>query len=230
MKPLFAKQLRSFPHPEMTLAEGILDISDDLRVERLLEAYSFGIFPWPHEDLPTVWYCPEDRGVLEFSRFHIPTSLKKFLGKCLWTYTFDQCFAEVVKACSQQARPNQSGTWITKKMLKAYNDFHKAGYAHSLEVWDGSDLVGGLYGVYVGGVFCGESMFHRKTNASKCALVRLVQFLQENSLEWMDIQMVTPLSSAFGGRYIPRRDFLRKLKASRATARRLDFKIKMDFI
>lgn len=225
MKPLFVKELRSFPHPEMTLAEGILDISDDLRVERLLEAYSFGIFPWPHEDMPTIWYSPEERGILEFNKFHIPTSLAKFISKSNWTYSFDKNFVDVVKACSEQPRKGQNGTWITKKMLKAYIDFHKAGYAHSVEVWDGEELVGGLYGVYVGGIFCGESMFHRETNASKCALVRLVQFLRESGLEWMDIQMVTPLSSAFGGRYIPRREFLRRLHTARSSALRLDFTI-----
>jgi len=225
MKPLYAKQLKTFPHPEMTLAEGILDVSDDLRVERLLEAYSYGIFPWPHEGLPTVWYCPEDRGVLDFDRFHVPKSLRKFIGKCNWTYTFNERFEEVADACSRQARPGQHGTWITQKMLKAYMDFHNAGYAHSIEVWDGTELVGGLYGVYVGGVFCGESMFHRRTNASKCALVRLIEYLQTQGLEWMDIQMVTPLLGAFGGRYIPRRDFLRRLSNAHKTATALDFKL-----
>jgi leucyl/phenylalanyl-tRNA--protein transferase len=225
VKVLYAKQLRSFPPPEMTLAEGILDVSDDLRVERLLEAYSFGIFPWPHPDLPTVWYCPEQRGILDFKAFHVPKSLKKFLSRSKWTYTFDQAFPEVLKACAEQPRPGQDGTWITKKMLKAYRDFHKAGYAHSLEVWDGEELIGGLYGVYVGGLFCGESMFHRRTNASKCALVKLVGFLKEQGLEWMDIQMVTPLSEAFGGKYITRGDFLVRLRGLRKTARDIEFQL-----
>lgn len=224
MRPLYLKHLRSFPHPEMTLAEGILDVSDDLRVERLLEAYSFGIFPWPHEGLPTVWYCPEERGVLDFERFHVPKSLKKFMGKSRWTFTFDRRFDEVSRACSEQVRPGQRGTWITEKMLRAYSEFHRAGYAHSLEVWDGEDLVGGLYGVCVGGVFSGESMFHRRANASKCALVKLVEFLSGEGLEWMDIQMVTPLLSAFGGRYIPRRDFLRRVADAHRSARALRFK------
>ncbi len=223
MKPLFVKTLKTFPHPEMALDEGILDLSDDLRVERLLEAYSFGIFPWPHQDLPTVWYSPRERGVLDFRDFHVPKSLKKFIARSTWTYTFDEAFSEVVESCAHQVRPGQGGTWITRRLLKAYKDFHRAGYAHSLEVWDGPRLVGGLYGVYVGGVFCGESMFFRETNASKCALARLVLFLQENGNEWMDIQMVTPLSASFGGRYIPRRDFLKRLEDARPTAKDLKF-------
>lgn len=223
MKPLFARELKTFPHPEMTLAEGVLDVSDDLRVERLFEAYSFGIFPWPHEGLPTVWYCPEERGVLDFDRFHMSKSLRKFMSKCPWRVSFNECFAEVTEACAQQKRVGQHGTWITKRMLKAYLEFHRAGYAHSLEVWDDRQLVGGLYGVYVGGVFCGESMFHRATNASKFALVKLVDYLQGEGLEWMDIQMVTPLLSSFGGRYIPRRDFLRRLSDAHRVARALSF-------
>ena len=223
MRPLFAKQLLSFPHPELALDEGVLDLSDDLRVERLLEAYSFGIFPWPHQDLPTLWYSPRERGVLDFRDFHVPKSLKKFLAKSSWTFSRNRAFAEVARACAEQTRPGQKGTWITKRLLKAYQDFHEAGYAHSAEVWEGSRLVGGLYGVYVGGVFCGESMFFRKTNASKFALVRMVEFLQQAGLEWMDIQMVTPLLASFGGRYIPRRDFLQRLEEAKLTARALPF-------
>lgn len=223
MKPLFVKELKSFPHPEMALDEGVLDLSDDLRVERLLEAYSFGIFPWPHPELPTVWYSPRERGVLDFRDFHIPKSLKKFIAKSHWTYSFDEAFSDVVEACATQVRPGQGGTWITKKLLRAYKDFHRAGYAHSLEVWDGVQLVGGLYGVYVGGVFCGESMFFREANASKCALTKLILFLQQHGHEWMDIQMVTPLLASFGGRYIPRRDFLKRLEEEREHATDLQF-------
>lgn len=225
MKPLFVKQLRTFPPPEMTLTEGILDVSDDLRVERLLEAYSFGIFPWPHPGLPTVWYCPEERGILDFRNYHVPKSLKKFMARSKWTYSFNRAFNEVVQECAVQPRPGQMGTWITRKMVKAYRDFHKAGYAHSLEVWDGEDLIGGLYGVYVGGLFCGESMFHRKANASKCALVKLVEYLNGKGLDWMDIQMVTPLSAMFGGKYISRNEFLRRLRECHRNARTLDFEL-----
>lgn len=225
MKPLYVTELKSFPHPELTLAGGILDVSDDLRVERLLEAYSHGIFPWPHEDLPTLWFSPEERGILDFKDFKVPRSLTKFLKKVQWTATLDQDFDRVIEACARQTRPGQHGTWINRKIIKAYQDFHKAGYAHSLEVWDGERLIGGLYGVYVGGLFCGESMFHLEPNASKFAVLKLVEFLKSEGFEWMDIQMVTPVLEQFGGRYVRRRDFLRRLESARNKARPVQFKI-----
>lgn len=222
---LFANELKSFPDPRHSLDEGIVDLSDDLRVERLLEAYSFGIFPWPHQDLPTLWYCPEQRGILDFAEFHIPRSLQKFLHKTPFRHTFDTCFETVIESCARAPRPNQSGTWITSKLLRAYKEFHKKGYAHSIEVWDGGDLVGGLYGVYVAGVFCGESMFYRRPNASKFALIKLIEFLDANGVAWMDIQMVTPLMQQFGGKYIPRASFLARLEASKVKAHPILFKI-----
>src|ERR1700722_3277617 len=150
---LFQPVRKTFPDPRQTLDEGIVDLSDDLRVERLLEAYSFGIFPWPHADLPTLWYCPEERGVLDFAEFHVPRSLQKILHKSAFTYTFDRAFDTVIEICAKVPRPTQVGTWITPRLLRAYKEFHRAGYAHSLEVWENGDLVGGLYGVYVAGVF-----------------------------------------------------------------------------
>lgn len=222
---LFAGELRSFPDPRMTLDEGILDISDDLRVERLLEAYSFGIFPWPHEDLPTLWYCPVERGILDFADFKVPQSLQKFLRKTQWTYTLNKDFDRVLQACAAASRPKQKGTWITKKLIKAYREFHRAGYAHSLEVWEGGDLIGGLYGVYVGGVFCGESMFFLKSNASKFALVKMIGFLKDHGFTWMDIQMVTPLLEMMGGKYITREKFLARLETAKRSAHKIEFKI-----
>lgn len=220
---LFTRTLHSFPDPSQTLHEGIVDMSDDLRVERLLEAYSFGIFPWPHQELPTLWYCPEARGVLDFSEFHVPRSLQKFLRTCGFRYTFDRCFDLVIEACAKMPRPLQAGTWITPRLLKAYKEFHRAGYAHSLEVWSGDELVGGLYGVYVGGLFCGESMFYFKPNASKAALVKLVEFFSAQGLLWMDIQMVTPHLELFGGKYIPRDEFLLRLELCKQVAKPIEF-------
>ncbi|HMN66930.1 MAG TPA: leucyl/phenylalanyl-tRNA--protein transferase [Bdellovibrionales bacterium] len=222
---LFAEKLTSFPDPRLSLDEGIVDLSDDLRVERLLEAYSFGIFPWPHQDLPTLWYSPERRGVLDFKDFHVPRSLQKTLKQSSWTCTFNQAFDEVLEACAQAPRPQQDGTWITSKLLTAYRAFHRAGYAHSLEVWSGEKLIGGLYGVYVGGVFGGESMFHREADASKFGLVKLVEFLKGQGQKFMDIQMVTPLLERFGGKYIPRGQFLLRLEQAKKSARAVDFKI-----
>ena len=222
---LFAPNRRTFPDPSQTLDEGIVDLSDDLRVERLLEAYSFGIFPWPHADLPTLWYCPAERGVLDFNRFHVPKSLQKFLLKTEFDFTFDRAFDTVIDICAKIPRPTQDGTWITPRLLRAYKEFHRAGYAHSLEVWEAGALVGGLYGVYVGGLFCGESMFYAKPNASKAALVRLVTYLRDEGLLWMDIQMVTPLMEQFGGKYLTRADFLRRLELNKQTAKALSFKL-----
>ena len=124
--------------------EGIVDLSDDVRVERLLEAYSFGIFPWPHDDLPTLWFCPEERGVIDFAEFHVAKSLAKFMRANPFTVTFNRAFDAVIEACAKVPRPGQHGTWITPRLLKAYKDFHRAGYAHSIEVWSGEELVGGL--------------------------------------------------------------------------------------
>jgi leucyl/phenylalanyl-tRNA--protein transferase len=220
---LFAPSLRTFPDPQNALDDGIVDLSDDLRVDRLLEAYSFGIFPWPHRELPTLWYSPDPRGVLDFEEFHVPASLRKAMNRRKFTFTFNRAFDEVIEACARMPRPDQEGTWITGPLLGAYKAFHEAGYAHSLEVWRDAKLVGGLYGVYVGGVFGGESMFYREANASKMALVKLVEFLQRHQMLWMDIQMVTPLLESFGGKYIQRGDFLQRLEYSKAHAREIRF-------
>lgn len=222
---LFTDKLKTFPSPRDTMDEGILDLSDDLSVDRLLEAYSFGIFPWPFQDLPTVWYSPERRGVVDFADWHVPKSLRKFEAKSGFSYSMNRAFDQVILGCAESPRPGQSGTWITSKLVNAYKAFHKAGYAHSLEVWKEDRLVGGLYGVYVAGVFCGESMFFREDNASKCALVRMVDFLQEQGLQWMDIQMVTPLLENFGGKYISRDEFLNRLEQCKKTAQAIEFKM-----
>jgi leucyl/phenylalanyl-tRNA--protein transferase len=221
---LFAAHRHHFPDPELAFS-GLVDMSDDLSVERLLEAYSFGIFPWPQGDLPTLWFCPEERGVLEFAELHVPRSLEKLRQKDPFHFTFDQAFEEVMQRCARQPRPEQDGTWITPKLLQAYAEFHRAGYAHSLEAWQGGQLVGGLYGVYAAGCFSGESMFFQTPGASKLALLRLIDFLREQGLEWMDIQMVTPLSQRFGGKYISRHAFLEKLRVSKSRAKKLHFKI-----
>ncbi|MBX3021442.1 MAG: leucyl/phenylalanyl-tRNA--protein transferase [Bdellovibrionales bacterium] len=220
---LFARERLTFPEPRLAMAEGIVDLSDDLRVERLLEAYSFGIFPWPHEDLPTIWYCPEQRGILNFADMHVSRSLRKFIAGAPFTVTCDRAFAQVIEACARASRPHQQGTWITSKLERAYLDFHQAGYAHSIEVWENEELVGGLYGVYVAGLFCGESMFYKRDNASKFALVKVAEFLQSQGLEWMDIQMVTPLLENMGGVYISRDEFLKRLEKSKAVAKSLDW-------
>ncbi len=205
--------------------DGIVAMGDDLTVETLFEAYSFGIFPWPHPELPCLWFCPDDRGVLDFSELHISHSLKKFLRKTDFEITFNRAFSQVMAECAHVPRPGQSGTWITPEILRAYLEFHKLGYAHSVECWSpGSrELVGGLYGVYVAGVFSGESMFFKKSNASKLCLIRLAERLQLSGLKWMDIQMVTGVTSQLGGKYISKAEFLNRLKAAKREARPLHF-------
>lgn len=219
---LFAPHRVTFPDPEKSL-EGLVDISDDLSCDRLLEAYSFGIFPWPQGEgnLPTLWFCPENRGVLDFSDFHPSASLKKLSRQGKFEFSFNRAFDHVIELCSQMPRPEQSGTWITPRLITAYKKFHRAGYAHSVEVWSGGKLAGGLYGVWAAGSFSGESMFFLKPNASKLALLELVEILRANGVEWMDIQMVTPLSESFGGKYIKRPEFLKRLAASKAKAKPL---------
>lgn len=201
-----------FPDPERTLDDGLLCIGGNLEVETLCEAYSKGIFPWPQEGYPLLWFSPPERGVLDFEDLHISRSLKKMMGRVDWTLSFNQCFESVIQACAAQERPGQDGTWILSPMVEAYINLHRAGYAHSIEVWQGSDLIGGLYGVYIGGVFSGESMFYKQPNASKFAFISFVDFLKSKGLTWLDMQMVTPSLKAFGGKYISREEFLRRLE------------------
>ena len=203
--------------------DGVVAMGDDLTVDTLLEAYSFGIFPWPHPDLPCLWFCPDERGVLDFKDLHIGRSLDKFLRRHGADYeiTFNRAFSDVMGECARVPRPGQSGTWITPEIMHTYREFHKLGYAHSVECWSNRELVGGLYGVYVAGVFSGESMFFKKDNASKLCLMRLVAELSKNGLTWMDIQMVTGVTSQLGGRYIAKTEYLDRLKAAKRKARPL---------
>lgn len=203
-----------FPHPSQANKEGVLAIGGDLSIETLFEAYSHGIFPWPHEGYPLLWFCPWERGILEFQNLHIPRSLKKYASKQNWHYTWDRDFASVIRECSQTLRPGQSGTWINNEMITSYENFYKAGYAHSLEVWEEESLIGGIYGVLVKNVFSAESMFYKKSNASKWALWQLVNHLQSLGLKWIDVQMVTPITESFGAHLISQNDFLLKLQQS----------------
>lgn len=203
-----------FPHPSLANEEGVLAIGGDLSIETLLEAYSHGIFPWPHEDYPLLWFCPWERGILEFQNLHIPRSLKKYAMKQNWRYTWNQDFTSVIRECAQTIRPGQSGTWINANLINSYEKFHASGYAHSLEVWEEGTLIGGIYGVLVKNVFSAESMFYKKSNASKWALWQLVNHLQTLGLTWIDVQMVTSITESFGAHLISQKDFLLKLQQS----------------
>ena len=201
-----------FPDPSLSDEDGLLCIGGDLNTNTLIDSYYHGIFPWPQKGLPILWFCPVKRGILNFSKLHIPARLKKFRKSWSGEFKINSAFRQVINACRLQKRPGQSGTWILPEMIKAYTDLHKAGYAHSVEAWENDRLVGGIYGVFVGNVFSGESMFYKKANCSKLCLWRLVEHLQNIGLEWMDVQMLTPVTETFGGEYITREEFLILLK------------------
>ncbi len=193
-------------------ARDIIGFGGDLTLENLRNAYRRGIFPWHVEGLPLPWYCPENRAILDFDQLHIPKSLRKELAKTRFTLTIDKTFEAVIKNCSKAKRGDGQGTWITNEFIRAYCDFHAVGDAHSVEVWEDDELVGGLYGVDAGGVFCGESMFHTRSNASKFALLHLVEHLKTRGATWLDIQVMTPHFEVLGAEELEREDFLDKLE------------------
>lgn len=195
-------------------ARDIIGFGGDLTIENLRNAYHNGIFPWHVDGLPLPWYCPEERAILEFENLHLQKSLRKEWQKTTFTFTIDRDFEAVIKACAAAKRADGYGTWITPEFIRAYCDFHQTGDAHSVEVWDGTELVGGLYGVDSGGVFCGESMFHRRSNASKFALLHLIEHLKQRGATWLDIQVMTPHFEVLGAEEMEREDFLDKLEAT----------------
>lgn len=205
----------------MTPGESLAAVGGDLREDTLLEAYAAGIFPWPQKGAPLLWHSPDPRGVLDFEDLRVPRSLRQESRRAGFTFTADRAFSAVIRACAQARRAGQRGTWITPPMLKAYERLHELGVAHSVECWTGGELAGGLYGVHVAGVFSGESMFHTATGASKACLVETVRRLRALGYTWMDVQMVTPVTGMLGAREIPRRDFLRRLKAASAAVEAL---------
>lgn len=205
-------------NPDHISPEGIIAVGGDLHPDSLIAAYGQGIFPWPilvgRKELPLTWFCPEERAILRFDRLHLPRSLKsaqKSAQKRGLRFTLDQDFAAVIRECARAKRPGQRGTWITTPMENAYFEFHRLGFAHSAEVWEGDYLIGGIYGVAVNGTFAGESMFHRQPNASKLALLFLVEHLRAKGLDWIDIQVMTPHLEALGAEVISRDEFLEKL-------------------
>ena len=198
-------------------ARDIIGFGGDLSVENLRAAYGRGIFPWHIEGLPMPWFCPAKRAVLEFSELHIPRTLRKERQKTDFTFTIDKDFAQVIANCARVKRSGEAGTWITADFIGSYKKLHEAGDAHSVEVWNRSGaLVGGLYGVDGGGVFCGESMFHLASNASKLALLFLVEHLASRGATWLDTQVMTPHFAHFGAKEISRAAFLDKLEDTQA--------------
>ena len=203
-----------FPPPDYADASGLLAVGGDLSSERLLEAYRLGIFPWYSDDQPILWWSPDPRLVLKLDEFKVSRSLRKTLKKDVFKVTLDRAFEEVIRGCASAPREGQRGTWITKEMQEAYIELHGLGFAHSVETWWGEELVGGLYGVSLGKAFFGESMFHRRTDASKVALAVLVETLQSWGFHFIDAQMTTEHLLRFGAAEMPRRVFLKRLQSA----------------
>jgi leucyl/phenylalanyl-tRNA--protein transferase len=210
--PVFRLNARlAFPPPELADESGLLAVGGDLRPERLLLAYSLGIFPWYSEGLPILWYSPDPRLVLESGELVVARSLQKTLRRGRFKVTFDTAFDQVIRACAEVPRPGQHGTWITRDMVRAYRRLHDLGYAHSVEAWQGGELAGGLYGVSLGGGLFGESMFARASDASKVAFVTLVEHLRRWDIPLVDCQVHTEHLARFGAVEWPRERFLRRL-------------------
>ncbi|MFQ5666367.1 MAG: leucyl/phenylalanyl-tRNA--protein transferase [Candidatus Binatia bacterium] len=210
-----------FPDPRSANAEGVVGIGGDLHPHSLLLAYRQGIFPWPVEGLPLLWFCPAERGILEFTELHVPRSLARARRRTALRFTIDAAFPAVIRACAATRRPGQEGTWITPQIITAYTRLHRMGVAHSAEAWNGRRLAGGLYGVDVDGAFAAESMFYREPNASKLALLHLVDHLSARGLDWIDIQVLTPHLARLGAKAISRDAFLEMLQRTRARGLRL---------
>ncbi len=201
-----------FPDPA-TADSVVVGVGADLEPDTLVHAYRSGVFPWPHPGVPLPWCSPDPRGVLLPERLLVSRSLRQRLRRCGWRTTVNRAFDRVVAACSERG-PGEE-TWITARMRAAYVRLHDLGWAHSFEVWDGDELVGGLYGVQIGGVFTGESMFHRVADASKVALVDLVRRFTAAGGALVDVQLTTAHLAGLGARDLPRTEFLRLLAVVR---------------
>lgn len=201
-----------FPDPEEADESGLLAVGGDLRPERLLLAYASGIFPWYDDDLPILWHSPDPRMVLEVERLHVPRSLAKRLRRPPYDLHLDTAFADVLDGCARTPRADHDGTWITAEMREAYVRLHELGFAHSAEAWQEGTLVGGLYGVSLGAVFFGESMFALAPDASKMAFVALVQQLARWGFRLVDCQVYTEHLARFGAELWPRPRFLAALR------------------
>jgi len=206
--PLLLTGNPDFPDPRLADEQGLVAVGGDFSVPRLLAAYRQGIFPWSAN--PITWWSPDPRGIIELKTFHIPRSLKRHLQDRTISISLNRSFETVIGACAQPS-PKRETTWITREFIEAYKELHQARHAHSLEVWRGRILIGGIYGVTLGGLFAGESMFHHETGASKVALVRLVEHLEARGFTLFDVQMLTPVTRQMGGVEIRRVEYLDRL-------------------
>jgi leucyl/phenylalanyl-tRNA--protein transferase len=199
-----------FPEPHLAEPDGLLAVGGDLSPQRLLLAYQHGIFPWYSDDTPILWYAPHERFVLYPNELHVSKSMRQILRSGMFTITKNQAFEQVIAACSLVPREGQDGTWITDDMQQAYINLHRLGHAHSYEVWQNDELVGGLYGVHAGKVFCGESMFSKVSNASKTALITLCQ---SGTYHLIDCQVHTEHLESLGASFIDRDAYLNILQS-----------------
>ena len=201
----------NFPNPSLADPDGLLAVGGNLEPETLLSAYQQGIFPWFDEDTPILWWSPDPRAILEFDNLYISKRLARTIRTNKFQVTFNQDFDAVVQGCTY--RPEE-GTWITPEVANAYGEFHRRGHAHSVEVWQQGVLVGGLYGVAIGGLFAGESMFSTVSDASKVALVALVSRLKEKGYQLFDLQIINEHTATMGATEIPRDDYLARVKTA----------------
>jgi leucyl/phenylalanyl-tRNA--protein transferase len=201
-----------FPPPELAEEDGLLAVGGDLSRDRLILAYSMGIFPWYSDKYPILWWSPDPRLILIPQELKVARSLRQTIRKGLFRITTNKAFAEVIRRCADIPRKGEDGTWITEDMIRAYIGLHKAGYACSVEAWAGDELAGGLYGVTLGRAFFGESMFACRSDASKAAFVTFVEELAGRGFELIDCQVSTEHLQRFGAREVPRAEFMRRLK------------------
>lgn len=204
-----------FPSPEIASEEGIVAYGYDLTPERLLEAYQNGIFPWYNEEEPVLWWSPNPRFVLFPEKLHISKNIKKLLRKNIYQVTYNQSFEEVIRNCASIPRKDQDGTWIHPEMIATYTQLHQLGYAHSVEVWYDNQLVGGLYGIKMGNIFCGESMFSRKSNASQVGFITFLQ--QHTEIKLVDCQVYSEYLEKLGAEEIPRTQFLEIIRRNKVS-------------
>lgn len=201
-----------FPPPEGASPEGVVAIGGDASPERLVLAYSLGIFPWPHRELPLLWFSPDPRFVLSFDQVHVGRSLRKRIRAAPFEIRADTAFHGVMQGCAKSPRPGQDGTWITAELRAGFEALHERGIAHSIEAWADGKLVGGLYGISIGSAFCGESMFATEADASKIAMVTLLGNLKHWGYHFVDCQVYTDHLSRFGAQEWPRSRFLQSLR------------------
>ena len=200
-----------FPLPEMAEPDGLLAVGGDLSPERLLKAYSMGIFPWYSQGDPILWWSPSPRLILDLEDFKISRRLQRLIGQGRFRVTVDQAFSEVIRSCAKTPRPLGDGTWVTPEMIEAYCHLHELGYAHSIESWVGDELAGGLYGVAIAKVFFGESMFASVTDSSKVALAALVAQIKKWDFDFIDCQVKTDHLISLGAKEISGEEFRTRL-------------------